>query len=60
MNLVEAIESPFKALGQEVVNQITSKTQVAVNAALDEVPILGALLKGEEVTLEMKLKLVVK
>jgi hypothetical protein len=55
------MNNPFRALlgklDQEVTEQIQAKVTVGTDAALAEVPILAQLLKGEEVTLSVKIQL---
>lgn len=46
-----------KFLDVKLTQDIQGKTIVAVDAALSEVPILASLLKGEEVTLQVKIQL---
>lgn len=48
---------PLKKLDEETSELVAEKSAVAVHAALSEVPIVQSLLNGEEVTLEVKLKL---
>ena len=53
--------NPFKALADKLDAKLTqdiqAKVTVGVDAALAEVPLLAQLLKGEEVTVSIKIQL---
>ena len=63
MGLVDALArlNPISALNREVQSQVADKTAAGVRAALSEVdktmPILGDLLTGEEIVVEIRVRL---
>ncbi len=63
MGLVDALArlNPISALNREVQSQVADKTAAGVRAALAEVdktmPILGDLLTGEEIVVEIRVRL---
>lgn len=58
---MNALAYPFRRIDQESKEFVEEKTAAAVGAALAEIdrvlPVVGDLLSGEEVTIEIKLKL---
>jgi hypothetical protein len=57
MNIFNKLLWPLRKVNEEASEIVAEKTVVAVSAALGEVPMLASLLKGEEVTIEIKVKL---
>lgn len=56
-NFLSALKWPFRKLDEEASRQIGEKAAIGARAALGEAPILDALLKGEEVTLQVKIQM---
>jgi hypothetical protein len=57
MNIFKQLLWPVRKLSDEVSEEVAEKAAIGARAALGEAPILDALLKGEEVVLEMKISL---
>jgi len=56
-NILKKLLWPARKLSEAVSAEVAEKAAIGARAALGEVPMLDALLDGEEVILEVKLKL---
>lgn len=56
-NFLKGLLWPFRKLSDEVSEEVAEKAAIGAHAALGEVPMLASLLKGEEITVEIKVRL---
>jgi len=57
MEFLKGLLWPLRKLNEETSELVAEKAAIGAHAALGEVPLLASLLKGEEVTIEIKVKL---